>query len=168
VNNKEKEVKIKVDSFDCLNLIEAQLLSPRGLEKNYVFDKKGKLYSKNKLLRLRTYQGKTYLTFKGPKEIIDHVKVRDEHELELSSFDEMVKVLESLGYQQERYYEKYRQIYLYNNVKIMLDELPRIGNFIEVEGNLEDVKEVVEKLNLNIEDGISEGYSSLSDEELRF
>jgi len=68
--------------------------------------------------------------------------------------------------------EKNREIYLYQNVRIHLDEVKKLGNFLEFEAVMDEkynnkevetgkVKYLMDKLDINNEDLISESYENL-------
>ena len=69
-------------------------------------------------------------------------------------------------------YEKNRNIYLYQNVRIHLDEVNKLGNFLEFEAVMDEkyrnknveiqkVKYLMEKLEINEADLVSESYENL-------
>ena len=105
-----------------------------GLEYNVVFDTpRGELVSADRLLRLRRYGG-NLLTYKGPRsEPAGAVKSRAEVEVEVSDFAAAATLLEGLGYVRAWVYEKKRETWDLDGVQVLLDTLPRIGHYVEVE-----------------------------------
>ncbi len=83
-------------------------------------------------LRIREQTGQVVLTYKGPK--VDKLtKTREEIKVEV--FDEvMVKsILTRLGFRKVRKVVKTRNYYTLQGMKVMLDEIDGLGDFIEVE-----------------------------------
>jgi len=76
---------------------------------------------------------KATLTFKGPVRA-GAVKSREEIEIEVDDADTAARLLERLGFVPVLTYEKRRESWEYGGCRIELDEPPRIGLFIEIEG----------------------------------
>ncbi len=57
-------------------------------------------------------------------------------------------------------YEKYRETFQLDAVEIVLDEMP-YGNFVELEGKEDGIKEVAARLALDWSDRILDNYLSL-------
>src|SRR4030095_4621371 len=111
-------------------------------------------------LRLRQ-DTEARLTYKsgGVKE--QGVASRTEIEFTVEDFEKAKSFLEALGYQKLLEYEKNRTTYELSGCHIMLDELP-YGNFVEIEGeNIEAIRNMAAKLNLNWQTAISDSYSFL-------
>ncbi len=127
-------------------------------ETNLRFEDEDKtLFRKKSLLRLRK-DSAAKLTFKQkyPSED-DQFKVRREYEVEVSDFDVMKHILESLGFQKEQVYEKWRETFVLNNTCFCIDSMP-YGNFLEIEGEKEDIKNLACKIGLNWEKRILLNY----------
>jgi adenylate cyclase class 2 len=163
--DKEIEVKFYVSS---LSHLETQLISEGAIciqerthEINLRFDTPDRqLEQAGKVLRLRSDIAQT-LTYKGPSLIVNGVRVRQEIELKVGDADQPQKLMEILGYTVLLKYEKYRKILRYDNILLMLDELP-FGNFIEVEANTPSaIHQVTQWLNLNWEYRVLDSYTDL-------
>jgi adenylate cyclase class 2 len=166
----EIEVKFPVDDFsdyrDRLLKLNAQGGSS-FFEDNVVFDdKQGSLRRTRKLLRLRK-SDRTTLTFKSPAKKVNSTgsseirfKIMEEHEIEISSFETALKIIEGLGYEKSFRYQKNREQYTLGDTLVLLDETP-IGNFIEIEGDSERIREICEALRLELREGISLNYMEL-------
>lgn len=133
---KEIEVKFLVANHEAVRervLAAGGLLhSPRALEVNLRFeDAANSLTPAGVVLRLRRDQS-VWITFKRPLGMDGDVKVRAEHEVEVSDFEAARAILEGLGYHVGWRYEKYREVFHLGAAKVMLDELP-FGRFVEVE-----------------------------------
>ena len=140
----------------------AELAKPRVFEKNVAFDTAdSRLYHELKLLRLRQDTAVT-LTYKGtPANLPDsEAKVREELEVQVSNFDTLAEIFARLGFAPVVVYEKYRETFTWQNVEIVLDELP-YGNFVEFEGDEGGLKTAVSHLNLNWQDRILTNYLGL-------
>lgn len=113
-----------------------------------------------------------FLTFKGP--ISPHLQpdhtslppdsLRDREEIEtaVSSAQHISRILHSLGFREVIRYEKVREIWQFADVEVALDELPRLGHFVEIEGpSAPAVASAREILLLNAADALSETYVAL-------
>jgi adenylate cyclase, class 2 len=117
-----------------LDQLGAQVLQHRQLETNLRFDtSEAGLERDNKVLRLRLDQD-ARMTYKGPSILVEGALRRTEYEIEVSEFETTQKLLEAIGFSISARYEKYRTTYIYQDIEIMLDELP-IGTFVEIEGS---------------------------------
>lgn len=143
------------------------LCKGRHLERNVVFDTpKREMKDESKLLRLRTKQWKdsheTVLTLKLPPkgDIPEDVKIYDERETLVESFDGTYAILEGLGYDGAFRYDKMREEWVLDNVVICLDELS-FDTVIELEGERDDILSLAEKLALPKESASTATYHEL-------
>lgn len=140
----------------------AELKKPRIYERNVRFDTAdGRLYEELSLLRVRQDTAVT-LTYKGTPENLpqSEAKVREELEVQVSDFDTLSQIFQRLGFAPMQVYEKYRETFQWQDVEIVLDELP-YGNFIELEGDESGIKTAVAHLNLDWQDRIVGNYLGL-------
>lgn len=139
----------------------AALCQPRILERNLRFDTpQGDLRRARKVLRLRQDSGIT-LTYKGPPDSESLISRRTEIEIRIDSYDAAEQFLQAIGYQVVWVYEKYRTIYLFMGVHIMLDELP-YGNFVEIEGSdVPVIQQACHQLALSWDARITDSYSQI-------
>ncbi len=136
------------------------LIQPRTHEVNLRFDTPdGSLQREGRVLRLRQDEA-IHLTYKDGNTLKDGALSRREIEFEVSDFALARQFLEALGYETIFLYEKYRTIYEMDGAHIMLDETP-IGGLVEIEGELEELKAVAEKLRLNWAAAIPASYHAL-------
>ena len=145
-----------------LQALGAQLVQPRQFEQNLRFDlPDGSLRKTYRVLRLRQDE-KAVLTYKGPgSNAVDGIRAREEWEVIVSDFATTQKILESLGYDIQFIYEKYRTTYTLKNSHVMLDEMP-FGLFVEIEGEKQsDVLTLAEHLNLDKNGAIPDSYQVL-------
>jgi adenylate cyclase, class 2 len=161
-NNQEIEVKFYLDNFAALesrlNEAGAVLHSPRVLEKNIRLDTAdGSLSRTSRMLRLRQ-DAVSRVTFKGPSEIQDGARLRQELEFVVSNIDTAQSLFEALGHQVVVLYEKYRTTYKLDGVEVTLDEIP-YGKFCEIEGpNGLAIRRTAERLGFKWGDRINDSY----------
>lgn len=133
----ERELKFAAVEHDTLRDrlidLEAERVLPSSLEENLLFDRKNELHKKGCVLRLRTEPRGAWLTFKGPAEFEGRTKVRVEHQTSLGDGAAARNLLEAVGFQVVRSYQKKREVWQVGGVSIALDHTP-IGDFAEFEG----------------------------------
>lgn len=165
MKQEEAEVKFYIKDLKSLEArlrsLGAQLTQHRTFEQNLRFDTPDKELAKgSKVLRLRR-DLQARLTFKGPSEDVDGVRVRKEIEFVLADFQAARQLLLELGYLVSMQYDKYRAVYDLLGVQISLDELP-YGNFLEVEGpDPATIHTISTMLGLNWEARVPESYTVL-------
>jgi adenylate cyclase class 2 len=120
----------------------------RFFESNVRFeDARLTLKKKKSLLRLRRDR-RVKLTYKStPAEPDRQFKVMRELEVEVSDFDTMQSILESLGYHREQTYEKWRETLVLDHTQFCLDSMP-YGHFLEIEGPKSSIKKFAAQLGL--------------------
>lgn len=166
---KDQELEVKFYVHDLakveqrLTALAAILTQPRTHEVNLRFDTPaGELARGLRVLRLRQDTA-ARLTYKGPAQERDGVRVRQEIEFVVEDFETARAFLEALGYRISMMYEKYRTVYDIGDVHITLDELP-YGNFVEIEGpGVERIRSVNQHLGLDWSASVSESYVMLFD-----
>lgn len=143
------------------------LCKGRHLERNVVFDTPERgMKDEGKLLRLRTKQWKdsheTVLTLKLPPkgDIPLDVKIYDERETKVESFDGTYGILEGLGYNGAFRYDKMREEWTLDHVEICIDELS-FDTVIELEGERDDIFALADKLSLPLENSSTATYHEL-------
>jgi adenylate cyclase class 2 len=147
----ETEVKFYLSDIQsirkCISDLGAQSRG-RFFERNLRFeDKQKSLKNKKLLLRLRR-DNTTTLTIKSPLAEGDkQFKKMKEMEVEVSHFDTMNHILQALGFHCEQIYEKWRETLVLEKTHFCLDCMP-FGNFLEIEGQEENIKNYVSRLGL--------------------
>ncbi|HWE02467.1 MAG TPA: class IV adenylate cyclase [Tepidisphaeraceae bacterium] len=137
-------------------------------EVNTFFDTDDRsLLAADKGLRLRlkrnleTGEEDHIITYKGPRQP-GPLKSREEVELNVEGSAETIKLFESLGFAKTLSFEKRRESWLMDHCQIELDELPYIGNYVEIEGPDEQaVLRVRKTLNLSDRELIKYGYVAI-------
>jgi adenylate cyclase class 2 len=174
LNQKEIEIKLPVqDLNDAIQKVQAlaTIFLERHLEDNILFDwNQGQLAKGRMLLRMRNIKKaeaphdeiKSILTFKGPPEVTEGAKKREEIECEVSGAENLKTIFAKLGFEITFRYQKYRTVYRVPNVQldICIDETP-IGNFLELEGDILRIHEFATRLGYNRDDYITQSYVSL-------
>ncbi|MBZ5495052.1 MAG: class IV adenylate cyclase [Acidobacteriia bacterium] len=168
----ETEVKIEladIDEFrEKLQLLNPSLLSARHFEDNFVLDYlDGRMRSRGCLLRVRKTKGKESVTFKGRPQPSALFKRREELETPVDSADTMLRILGQLGMEVWFRYQKYREEFSLaltsgpaGELKVALDVTP-IGNYAELEGSEEGIREGAARLGLKESQFLRDSYYSL-------
>ena len=166
----EIEAKIKVDSCEPVRS-RLKALGARRLyritETNRIFDTPDQsLFRRGSGLRVRTCRGEgevpgSTLTFKGPA-LAGAYKSRNELETQVADAASTVDILAALGYRIVITFEKRREEWYAEGLHVSLDEVPRLGSFVEIEGPDEaGVRRVQERLGLADSPSISRSYIAL-------
>ena len=167
----ELEIKLKVEGLgemrEKLRALGADLKGS-VLETNRFFDTSARtLYDAGKGLRLRTNsdmkpnQSCHIITFKGPR-APGPMKRREEIEVSVDDPDAATSILEALGYSITLSFEKRRETWQLGSCEVVLDELPLIGTFVEIEGPDEaTIRHVQSQLDLGGRPTITRPYSGL-------
>lgn len=160
----EIEVKFHMDNPAMIRRRLQALGAKAGekvLETNVRFENQdGTLIKTNRLLRLRQ-DNTCRLTYKCPPgEKSAECKVYQELEVEVSDFKTMTALLNALGYQGVQIYEKWRQVFTWDEVVICMDTMP-YGRFIEIEGDEKRIKAAAKCLELPWNKRILENYLAI-------
>ena len=170
----EIEAKLKVDSLlkveRKLAEVGAEFLEEQLQTDTYFDDGGATLKSSDRALRLRRQRAgqkeKTFLTYKGAREKSEFKK-RREIEIRVGDADSAEKLLLALGYEKALVFEKKRRIWRLGGCEVALDELPLLGNFIEIEGpDGKSIADVQRNLGLSDLPHIVESYALLMQQKL--
>lgn len=162
----ETEVKLRVRSAEeargALGRIGARRVRPRHFEDNALYDDaQGSLAAAGSTLRIRRTDDGAVFTFKGPREErADGVKSRPEFETEAGDADALAAILGGLGYRRVFRYQKYREVYVWEDVEIVVDETP-IGAFLEIEGVVDSIHRAAAALGRRQQEYLAESYAAL-------
>ncbi|MCE2488999.1 MAG: class IV adenylate cyclase [Anaerolineae bacterium] len=172
MDNAHSETELKLFCANLMNVrrrLESMGAQPRGervLERNLRYeDDSNSLAARDIVLRLRQ-DARARLTLKMPGDSApgrDAILRRFEAEVEVSDFDTAALILERLGYQVQLHYEKYRSTWALGTAEIALDELP-CGNFVEIEGDEEQIEHAVMALALENAPRLPMSYAAIFDE----
>ncbi len=166
MENLEIEVKFYLSDMDR---IRDRIIEIGGVSRGRVFetnirfdDSDNSLIQKKSLLRLRR-DTKTILTFKSePPFKDDQFKILRELEVEVSDFTTMENILKSLGFREEQVYEKWRETFILDSTNLCLDTMP-YGNFLEIEGQKENIKKLASQIGLKWQKRILLNYLAIFD-----
>ena len=121
-------------------------------------------------LRIRVADSKIFLGYKGPK-VSYEMKIRKEVEVEVSSFESILKILKNLGFMDVITIRKLRKIYKYSDFKIAIDIVDGLGSYVEIETLVDSVdkgykamkkvKDLSQRLGLDIKNSIIKSYLEL-------
>jgi adenylate cyclase class 2 len=161
----ETEIKIPVADLAAVRgrLLDAgaERISMPHLEQNILFDDPGGAFSSSGCaLRLRLAGGAAIVTFKGPVQARGVVKSREEIETRVDDAGVVEEIFRRLGFVRRFRYEKRREEFKFLACEIALDETP-IGNFVEVEGEADPIRDAVARLSLSESDAVLHSYAGL-------
>ena len=83
--------------------------------------------------RLRKMDGRTELTYKGPRMRMEHTKAREEVTLSVSDPLAAQRIVERLGFQERHVVSKKRASYVLDKLRVEVDEVEGLGQFVELE-----------------------------------
>jgi adenylate cyclase class 2 len=161
----ETEIKLRVgrpeEARAALAGLGAERVRARHFEDNVLFDDAGSsLASGGRVLRVRRTAAGGVLTFKGPRSDREGVKVRTEVETTVGDPDALQAIVQALGFRPVFRYQKYREVYRWSGVEIVVDETP-IGTFLEVEGPVAAIHEAAAALGYAPADYMRDSYVAL-------
>jgi adenylate cyclase, class 2 len=141
-----KEVQQKLKKLGAKKVFEGEVIA-------LYFDFPDKRMIKNgKLVRLRKKGDEIEFVIKE-KISKEEAKIMKEHEVKITDFEEMSRILGLLGLQRYKSAQKHRITYVLEKVHFEFDTLPGIPTFLEIEApTLGKVKEVAGKLGFSMED----------------
>ena len=134
------------------------LISPRHLERNERYDSSdGRLSASGEVLRLRIAESVVL----AHKASLGSPEQRREVEMEALDAASARSFLQALGYHVILVYEKYREVFGFEDGQVMLDELP-FGCFVEVEGSsAESLRAASSRLGLDWARRVPSSYAEL-------
>ena len=169
----EIEAKLKVDSLPEIERKLTELgadFQAEQLQTDFLFDDaNATLTTADRCLRLRLQSvagsERFFLTYKGAKEKSDFKK-RQEIEIEIIEAQSTQKLLSALGYEKVLVVKKKRRLWQLGRCAVALDQLPLLGDFVEIEGpNNEEIANVQQSLGLAGSPHIEKSYAQLTKEE---
>jgi adenylate cyclase class 2 len=137
---------------------------PRMHEANIRFDTAdGALTRQGKVLRLRK-AGPVILTYKEPESAAAPsapARRRMETEIVVDSLEKTEHLFQALGFRPIVRYEKYREVFRWQSVLLMFDQLP-FGDFLELEGpDLGELRQTADRLGLEWSGALLSSYMSI-------
>ncbi|MFH1791302.1 MAG: class IV adenylate cyclase [Candidatus Omnitrophota bacterium] len=166
----ETETKFKVSGPQAnavrkrLRTLGAVFIS-KNLEQDKYFRPKG-FKVRATVIRLRVKGGKHGIfTVKYPKKGAKGEVYKVVHEIEarVDNAAAFPDILNSLGFGQFFIKEKVRETYRWKAAEILIDRLPYLGYYIEIEGDKKRIKEIAGLLGLDMSLATSKTYKRLFD-----
>jgi adenylate cyclase class 2 len=160
------EIEVKFAMGDRAALVTklidagAQRLYPETFEDNIVLDRRGELRTRGSLLRVRKFGKYVIATYKGPTSIEGGIKSRDEVQTGVESFERALALFEALGFRPAFRYQKFREVWRLKDAEVVLDRTP-IGDYFEIEGSIELIREIAAELGMNMGESIRATYADL-------
>ena len=161
----ETEKKYRIDKKRTieitakLNELGAEFAS-EVFEENYLH-RGAVLDERGAVLRLRKINDTTLLTYKERFKNDTDIKHRIEHETIVADVDAMENIIQCLGYRLSVVYEKHRKTWHFQDVEVVLDELP-FGLYMEIEGTIEEIAEAEQLLGIEDLKPEPRGYPRLT------
>ena len=146
----EVEAKIKAGSTGPIRT--------RLIEKGAVFDKKSKqtdsyfnspvrdFAKSDEALRIRSEDGFSEITYKGPKVQGTGAKAREEFNVEISDPEDMAGILERIGFFRSAEVFKTREEFRFMETSVALDSVDNLGEFVEIEVITDDRESALKKI----------------------
>jgi len=173
----EIEAKVKIADPEAFRRLLAACGAAGGgtvLEVNRIFDSAdGGLRKSGAAVRVREERPaaggearRTILAYKGPKQP-GRFKRRAELQTAVADGDAILLILRALGYVETFHFEKRRTTWRLGPCEVVLDELPHLGWFAEVEGPTEDaVQQALADLGMADEPVLAQSYMRLLADDL--
>lgn len=160
----EREIKLAYGSAEeARAMVLAAGASPlhgRRLQEDALLDTDDEQLRRRRcVLRVRTENGKSRLTFKGPVQP-SAMKVREEVETLVGDGEVLLRVLRELGLHVWFRYEKYREEFCHEDVIVAVDETP-VGVFVEIEGSEHGITAMAQALGRTTADYMLDSYRGL-------
>lgn len=154
------EIKDLAGIKDKLADLKAKEVKSRTYELSVMHDNaEGLMEETDGRIRLRQSGERIEFCYKKPL-TREGIKKEIEYEVTASSFSEMEKILQEMGFTPVSSYERYRAEYYFEKVKITLDEYP-FAIFIELEGEEKKIKDLAEKLGFELKDNLTDSCDTL-------
>lgn len=166
----ELEIKISINTeehFRQLHDACNQLFGPPSshvLQLDEYYDTPdGQLKKQDLVIRIRSHGNKKTIALKSPRvELPSGMTERIELEFLSAEGENVQEQLASQGLNPNEAAEKERWTFLHDDCEIVLDKLPFIGTFVEIEGPSEDaIHKIVHLLNLSSFQIVHKNYGEL-------
>ncbi len=163
----EIELKFEIENYREMveELLKISDFQSSAYELTVMYDQGKKLFDLDARLRLRkildlkTNEETTEISYKKPK-TREGIKVEEEYETMVERFDEMEKILKNIGFSSVSSYERIRDTFNFDNVKITLDSFP-FGDYLEIEGEKEKIKKLAKDLDFDLSENITKSCDDI-------
>jgi predicted adenylyl cyclase CyaB len=153
---REVELKAVVDDLAAtrkrLEKAGARLVFEGSLSDSRYDVESRELAARDEVLRVRRYEAagssKAYLDWKGPTEIQDVYKVREEISTLVEDFESLGRILKSLGFVVTMEIDREVAQYELGSVTIRFETYPRMDVLVEVEGEPDAIELAIEALGM--------------------
>jgi len=112
----------------------------------------GDLSRRDEVLRVRRYENaegsRVFLDWKGPTEIRDVYKVREEITTPIEDFGSFARILERLGFQLVGEIDRIIAQYQVGGATVRFETYPRMDVLVEVEGSPETIEAAIEVIGM--------------------
>ena len=139
----EVEVKFRSPGNDlvieALKRLGAERLTEESIEDVYYGHPSRDFGSSDEAVRLRRRPDSVELTYKGPRMTSSSAKAREELSMGVSDALSASRILERLGFSELISVRKRRATYLIDKLRVDVDEVDGLGQFVELELITEDV-----------------------------
>lgn len=160
MQNMETEIKYQIKDprilRDSLRAIGAKFIG-REIEKDTWLTQKSVGCGINPV-RVRILKNGGLLTQKGDC-LKSKYKKRQEFQVKVNDPKILLQIFNKMGFSETRHIEKVRETYHYHGASILLDRLPFMGYFVEIEGTPKKIDRITKSLGFNQKDGMKESYS---------
>ncbi|NLV26258.1 MAG: class IV adenylate cyclase [Methanomicrobiales archaeon] len=133
----EIEIKVKVDNIDEIRTNIKTIgghHSETVTEEDIYYNAPHRDFGiTDEALRVRSAGGKITLTYKGPKNTLMGSKIREEHNVHLEDAKTFDTIITSLGFKQVAQVTKLREYYTFEDFSIAVDNVEKLGQFVEIE-----------------------------------
>ena len=139
----EVEVKVRIDIEEVkgkLGKLGAKFIRKQHQLDTYFHHPCRDFKKTDEALRVRAVSGKYLLTYKG-RRLDSQTKTREEIEIKVDN--KIFDILKALTFSKVRSIEKQRSFYRWDNLKIFLDKVEGLGEFLEIEGDSWQSKEKI-------------------------
>lgn len=126
----------------------ARKLSDEVMEDLYFSHRARDFGASDEVLRIRRTEGGVELTYKGPRMRREDAKAREEITVQVGDGLAARRIIERLGFEQTYALRKRRTSYLLDKVRIDLDDVDGLGQFVELELLTEAPERAAELLEL--------------------
>jgi len=163
----ESELKFEIKDYRALvkKILGISKFKSSAYEITVMYDEGKKLFEKDARLRLRrkvdikTNEEETEISYKKPK-TREGIKIEEEYETSVGSFNEIKEILENIGFSKVSSYERIRDTFEKDGLKITIDSFP-FGDYLEVEGEIEAIKKFADEFGLKMEDNITKACDDI-------
>ena len=162
----EAKVKVKIKEMEKrIRGLGARFIKKERQEDIYFAHPSRDFKVRDEALRVRRVEGECILTYKGARQ---DSKIKTRPEIETKVEEAILDILRVLGFSEVRRVVKQRDTYQWDRLKVYLDRVEGLGEFLEVEvKDSEDTHKILGflgSLNISPEELIRESYLEMLEE----